>query len=139
MQLSMSEAMMSRIPAKVATIISNSLLALNVGSDRGVADDDKVYVMRTINVEDPDTHEKLGSVAVSVLSLRVTHVQPKLCTAVVTSTQDDDGNISPLRVRRAKKIADSSFEEKAGISVYVQVGDRVEIEIKDTYSDEPPF
>jgi hypothetical protein len=130
--------MMSKIIAKVATIISDSILALNVGSDKGVAEDDKAFVMRAIKVQDPDTSEELGTVRVSVLALRVNHVQPKLCTAYVTSAQDDVG-YNPTRVRKTKKIADSSMEEKPGISVFVQAGDRVEIEIKDTYSDEPPF
>jgi hypothetical protein len=134
----MSEAIMSKVIAKIAAVISDSLIAINVGSDKGVADDDKALVMRTIDIEDPDTSEKLGSVSVSVLALKVNHVQPKLCTAYVTSIQDDAGN-NPLRTRKAKKIVENSYEEKTGISVFMQIGDLVEIETKDKFSDEPPF
>ena len=37
------------------------------------------------------------------------------------------------------RIVIDSYEERQEISVFVQVGDRVEIETKDRYSDEPPF
>ena len=129
---------MSRLEAKVAEIISNNILAFNVGSDKGVATSDSAYVMRTVEVRDPDTGEKLGGVRVTVLQLRINHVQHKLCTAYVTSLQDEVVN-NPLATRRTKKIVERRAEEKTGVSVYIQRGDSAEIEIKDESSEEPPF
>jgi hypothetical protein len=130
--------MMPRVSGKVANVISNTLLAINIGSDKGVAEGDIAYVMRHIEIEDPDTREELGSVRVSVLNLRVNHVQPKLCTAYVVSTQDI-GQTNPIISRQTKRIVTQRSDEKQGISVYVKVGDIAEVDTKEKYSEEPPF
>lgn len=129
---------MARVPAKVANVISNTILAFNVGSDKGVTVGDTAYVMRHVEIEDPDTRENLGSVRVSVLQLRVNHVQAKLCTAYVTSTQET-GQSNPLAARPTKRIVTQRGEEKQGISVFVKVGDIADIEASEKSSEDPPF
>jgi hypothetical protein len=132
---------MNKIPAKVAAVLTDSIVALNIGSDNGVSVDDKANVLRRVEINDPDTHERLGEVGVIVLQLRVSHTQEKLCTAHVTSYQDDAAANVSTRVRRFKKIVKEPLDEKAGVNVYVEVGDIVNVEVKDSggFSDEPPF
>lgn len=131
---------MTSVPVKVATVISDSLLAFNAGTNRGIRAGDMATVYRIVEVSDPETKEKLGAVSVPKLSLRINHVQEKLCTGIVTSAQDEPTNVNVTRVRKLKRIVESSFDEKAGINVYVSPGDPSVIEIKEeSSSDEPPF
>lgn len=123
---------MKRIRAKVANVISESSVALNVGSNSGVKENLTVRIMRTVKVEDPDTKEELGQVLVTKLNLRVSLVQDKLCVARVTDTQDmplEDAIRSITRIRKKKTIVSSAFDEELGKSVHVSVGDNAVVDV----------
>lgn len=74
---------MVEIEAKVATILDSLKVVLNVGSDNGVAETDRVTLWRVVEVHDPDTGEILGRVRVDNLTLRIMSVQPRLSIAAV--------------------------------------------------------
>jgi len=126
------------VQAKVADILTEYLLAINAGSMNGVSERDVVSLKQIVEIMDPDTGEKLGTVAVSKLILQVNHVQSKLCTATVISTRDTDAPNSSVRVPQKKKIVHTELDAKQGVSVCVSIGDRADIELSG-FSDEPPF
>ena len=69
------------IEGKIAQILSENFVVINVGSESGV----KVGMMFVVlacgeAVEDPETGEVLGKWEVPKGTIRVTHVQPRLAT-----------------------------------------------------------
>lgn len=75
------------ISAKIATVLNDQMMAVNVGSDEGVDEGDSVILWETVTVTDPDTHEPLGDVRLKKLSMMVVSVQPKLAVATVPFDQ----------------------------------------------------
>ena len=71
------------IEAKIAALLSDTKLAVNVGSLSGVAKGDDVVIFETVSVTDPDTDEPLGEVKLVQLRLRIEDVQERLAVAVV--------------------------------------------------------
>ena len=71
------------IEAKIAALLSDTKLAVNVGSLSGVAKGDDVVIFETVSVTDPDTGEPLGEVKLVKLKLRIEDVQERLAVAVV--------------------------------------------------------
>jgi hypothetical protein len=117
------------IEVRVATIVTDTEIAFNAGSDQGVSKGDLAEVQREIVISDPDTKEELGSVLVAILNLRIDLVDPKFCIGLVTDlqeTENDLGNVLIGRNRR-KKIVGSRNQERAGVSVYVAIGAKAEI------------
>jgi hypothetical protein len=74
------------IRAKVASVLSDSELVFNVGSGRGVHEDDVATVFRQIPISDPDSHEDLGQIRRPVVRCRVTEVQQRMCVGTVLDT-----------------------------------------------------
>jgi hypothetical protein len=68
---------------KVASILSESQIAINVGSNAGVRLDDSVRVLRQVEIRDPDTNELLGSILLHVVGLKVNFVIERTATAIV--------------------------------------------------------
>jgi hypothetical protein len=50
------------IEARVATVLSKREVAFNVGTDRGVQEDDLATVIRMLEVTDPESEGSLGFV-----------------------------------------------------------------------------
>lgn len=121
------------VEAKVAAVLSESKLAFNIGSDAGVKTGGRALVQRRVTVTDPDTQEELGTVMITVLTLRITQVEPRFCVGDVTDvTGQQSGIISSVFINRPrKKIVATSFEETAGESVFVGPSDPAYIEIED--------
>lgn len=71
------------IDAKIATLLSDIRLAVNVGSLAGVAKGDQVVLFQTITVKDPDSGEPLGEVKLTTLRMSIEDVQERLAVAVV--------------------------------------------------------
>ena len=71
------------IHGRVARVLSERELVLNVGSDDGVITgmEFKVLDPRGENIRDPQTHEVIGSVDIVKTLVRVTAVQSKLAVA----------------------------------------------------------
>lgn len=71
------------IEGKVAEILDDTSVALNVGSSQGVKAGARVQIYRRVIVRDPDTSEPLGGVEVKTVRMRVVEVREKLCIARV--------------------------------------------------------
>ncbi|RLP76536.1 hypothetical protein D9V32_06710 [Mycetocola tolaasinivorans] len=69
---------------RVAEILRGDEIALNVGTDAGVAVDDRVVLFREIAITDPDSHRRLGEVQYPKLRLRVVTAEEQFCIARVT-------------------------------------------------------
>jgi len=106
--------MPDKLAASVASILSSSRIALNVGIAAGVAEGDPVFVMRTEHITDPDTKEELGSVDLVHLRFRVTQVDQRFCIAEVIELaegeQEPGINFLPrvLQPARRKRVADDT-------------------------------
>lgn len=74
---------MAEIRAQVARIISGSEIAVNAGTKSGVQKGDSVTVWRTVEIEDPETGESLGSYLRSQLHLQVSFVEERFSLAEV--------------------------------------------------------
>ena len=118
------------IAARVAAVVSDSEVAINVGAHQGVQADDVVVVMRTFQIADPDTGRPIGEVTRPKLRLRVVEVQPDLAVAK---------SIEPVEVRidiisafaRARTKGVTSDSAAAGPDVvFVARGDLVFVEVK---------
>lgn len=128
---------MRTINAKVATVLSATEIALNVGADQGVQVDDKVRLYRLVRVIDPDSKEDLGGVQLTKLNLKVNHVQARLCTAIVTDTEPSDvaSIFDVTKARRLKEIATQSSRNRPN-AVLVAVGEPAVIESRQAPEDE---
>jgi hypothetical protein len=71
------------IDAKVAKVLSDRRIAINIGSRNGVNVGDSVVFYEDVDVADPDTSEPLGSVRLRRLTMDVELVQDRLSVAVV--------------------------------------------------------
>ncbi len=116
---------------KVAAIISEYQLALNLGTKNGVAVGDDVTISRTIKVNDPDSGDYLGMIGLPKLRLKVMSVGEKLSLATVTDRV-------PARVQQSfmptaintqpfKRITSDPFETEDSTTVYVEVGEAAEV------------
>jgi hypothetical protein len=67
--------------AKIADVLSETSLVVNVGSADGVTKGDFVRIWEDKEILDPDTHEPLGTVRVTLAVATVSEVQEKLSVA----------------------------------------------------------
>jgi hypothetical protein len=75
--------MAREIDAKVARVMNETTIAINVGEDAGVEPGNLVVHWRTVDVTDPDTGETLGSVRLPNLRLEVSEVYERFSLARV--------------------------------------------------------
>lgn len=69
------------IRGKVAQVLSQRELAMNVGSEQGVEEGMKFDVMGSADIRDPDSKELIGKIERSKLRVRVSYVQEKVAVA----------------------------------------------------------
>lgn len=131
---------MTCIEGKLAALVDDSRVAVNLGSLAGVQEGDDVTLYRTVEVEDPDTGESLGSVDVEKLHLQVELVREKMCVAVVTDlyyadNEPADGVWALIRPKRRKRVA---FDVSKGDrrTVKVKIGERAVVDIAGEEGDE---
>ena len=73
--------MSRQIEGKVAAIIDDTTLVLNVGAEQGVIEGMAFAVFATHGqIQDPDSGEELGLWEMVKVRVVATHVQPRLCT-----------------------------------------------------------
>ena len=85
------------INGKVAAIIDDATLVLNVGLKQGVKEGTTFLVVdEHAEIADPDTGEPLGNWEMVKARLVVTHVQERMCT-VKAPTAPDDATLSSTR------------------------------------------
>jgi hypothetical protein len=73
------------IEAKIAAVLSETEVAVNAGTNKGVQLGDAVTFWKITEVKDPDTKEHLGSVRTPVLRMSVSVVRDLMAVAVVPS------------------------------------------------------
>ena len=76
--------MITPIRGKVARVLNEREIAINIGTAHGVAVDMYFDVIdpHYENIKDPDTNEALGSLRRPKVRVRITHVQERLSTAM---------------------------------------------------------
>lgn len=112
---------MADITSKIAQLITATQVAFNAGSKKGVKVGDYVTLYRTVDLEDPETKEPLGTVRVPRLLLRVNLVQEKFCVAeVITSDIDNPTAVSTYGIGRVKVTTGTST---IATVVRVQIGE----------------
>lgn len=129
--------MIDIVTGKVATILSDREIALNVGTNHGVSLDDVVTLTELVDVKDPDTKESLGSVRLVKLRLRISMATERYSVATVT---DRVTNTSPNQSRWVAapfKAITNLPSQVSGQAGYVTVG--VGEEARVSRADEPPF
>ena len=124
--------------AKVATVLSASLIALNLGSAAGIREGDKVRLHNSIAVSDPDTAEELGTVRLIRATFSVTSVQERICVAVIEDRiPNAAGNFFDPPKRKTITASAADADAK---SLFVQLGEEaVVVRAVEPQSDEPPF
>jgi hypothetical protein len=70
-----------RIEAKIAAVVNETTLVLNVGTDVGVGEDDQVEIWEEREIKDPDGGESLGFIKITLARAVVTEAQEKLSVA----------------------------------------------------------
>lgn len=128
---------MRKLEAKLAAVLDDHLVAFNAGTNAGVSEGDTVRIYNTIEVKDPDSGSKLGSVSISKLRFRVNHVQAKLCVAIVVDFEEPSRQANKLTPRRLKSVTLDPSSDDA-YAVYVKIGERAVIELSKG-EEEPPF
>ena len=119
--------MMTPIRGKVARMLNDLEIAINVGTANGVTIGMLFDVVDTAFQEilDPDTKEVLGSFDRSIVRVKVTHVQEKVAIATKYRYQsesvksDDSARISPVGPFARALMSPGSIEQ------YVETGDPV--------------
>lgn len=94
--------MSTQIEGKVAAIIDDTTLVLNIGSEQGVVEG-MVFAIFAAHgeIKDPDSGELLGNWELAKARVVATHVQPRMCTvrAPVIGEVSEAGNPRPLSSR----------------------------------------
>jgi hypothetical protein len=112
--------------AKVSGVVAESQIALNKGENDDIKLDDQVTLYRSVEVTDPDSGERLGSVQFPRLKLKVNLVATLYCVAVVTDYRPDAEPFNPIRVRRLKRVTEDPDEASANV-VYVKRGEEATV------------
>ena len=126
------------VEAKVAALISEFEIAINVGSRQGVQTDDVAVLLRTVEVTDPDTGTVIGTVTRPKLRLRVIEVQPDMAVAksIEPASAIEHVTFAGGRsvARRTKGVTSDRMVADADL-VYVGKGDAVIVEVKSFTAD----
>jgi hypothetical protein len=123
--------------AKVATILDENQIALNKGSDGGIAVGDTVGLFRNVEIVDPDTKKSLGTVSLGKLGLRINFVTATYSVARVTDRVAATPG-KPQVSLSTKTISEDPFiDVNDRTQVHVLVGERAVVS-RDIKED-PPF
>ncbi|MFH1567180.1 MAG: FlgT C-terminal domain-containing protein [Gemmatimonadota bacterium] len=112
--------MSESIAGKVAAIIDDTTLVLNVGSREGVRQGMVFAVVSAHQaIADPDTGESLGDWEAVKARVVVSHVQERMCTvrSPLQEEVDASGTLSTLMVRHSFGLYGSRREERQSLEV----------------------
>ena len=92
---------------KVATIVDEDQVAVNVGSQSGVAIGDLLTIRREVKVADPDTLDSLGAVSLVRLRLRITLLAEgfSVGTVIDQTPSNSFGGLIATQVKRTKTVS----------------------------------
>lgn len=125
--------MARELEAKVAEVISDTVIAINAGEDAGVELGDRVVVWRFVDVLDPDSGDILGTVRLENLRLKVSSVHQRFSLARVDS---DTPNFLAGMFRPSKVIV-STRRVLDAETVRLSEGDSVTVFIDDSLLSAP--
>ena len=100
------------IRGKVAAVLDENRLVLNVGTDHGVAPNMVFKIIETRTIRDPDTGDELGKVDVTKTRTLVGKVEERMSIAYPRSAYDDRF-FSSILTRQKFKSDDIQHTEKA--------------------------
>lgn len=130
--------MQSIATGKIATIVSPSEIAITCGEDTGIAVGDIVRVRKRIDIEDPDTHEPLGSVYVTSVSLTVTLVMERASVASVMDRVNANNVFAQIAMGgKVMKTLTTNFVEETSDTILVGIGQTVNVERSGSPVDQP--
>lgn len=121
--------MARELDAKVARVLSDTSIAINVGESSGVGRGNTVIVWRSVEVKDPDTGDVLGSVRLQNLRLDVYEVQPRFSLARV-ETRGFGSSLGGIFA--PSKVIASSNRVLDQEQVQLGIGDAVTVMIDDS-------
>ncbi len=126
--------------AKVAKVLSAHEIAINAGADKQVTEGSFVTVIDIVEINDPDTGDKLGSVRQNRLRLTIRVVGDRFAVARVIEPGSPGASGRPTLKRIVSGVDAMSGSPFGGSpsGVPVTVGDLCTVEIKPT-SDDIPF
>lgn len=131
------------VQGKVAMILNDREVVINRGKDHGVEMGAKFKVVETVEVEDPDTKETIGTIEREKIRLEVAHLEPAMSIARTYETykygghpvfRDNDSlrrhldplaNIMPRTdVKRIRPSSQKSTGDNTGLdAVPIEIGD----------------
>ncbi len=113
------------IRGKVAAVLDEERLVLNVGTDHGVAQKMVFGITGTRVIRDPDTGEKLGEVEVLKIKVQVGEIKERMSIAHPYQDYDTDFFLRPIRRKfRSKGIKPSTIASAISTQyVEVAIGD----------------
>ncbi|QOD04383.1 FlgT C-terminal domain-containing protein [Pseudarthrobacter sp. BIM B-2242] len=119
---------MPSIRGKVATVLDEDQIAINVGSNDGVQEGAKVVILREVNIPDPSIEGgSLGTAFVRKASLKVEIVEPRFSVARVSKVNRSQSlfmtNMEPEFV-----FVDDPAREGKG-RLFVQANDPIEVSV----------
>ena len=106
--------MSTQIVGKVAAIIDDTTLVLNVGAEHGVVEGMAFAIFASYGeIVDPDSGESLGSWEMVKARVVATHVQPRMCTvrAPAVGNAPTVGDTRPLSAMMVEHSVSSAKEE----------------------------
>ncbi|QYF88561.1 hypothetical protein [Arthrobacter sp. PAMC25284] len=122
---------MKRVNARIATVLGDQRVAINIGADIGVSVDDQVIIFDVIEIPDPDNPgEVLGETELPVLTMKIESVSDRFSVARVPFKMPNIGQIvSGIRAEPEVLITkDASMKERSGW-VVVEPGETVQVQL----------
>ena len=113
------------VRGKVAAVLDEERLVLNIGTDHGVARKMVFRITGTRVIRDPDTGDKLGEVEVMKIKVQVGEIKERLSIAHPYQGYDTDFFLRPIRRKfRSEGIKPSTIASAISTQhVEVSVGD----------------
>ena len=122
------------IECKVAQILSEEELVINAGSENGVEEEMTFDIMGMVTIKDPDSDEILDEIPFTKISVKASHVRPRVTVAETFRKYSRSYIMDILDFQESYK---ESFEyvQEQGIdqrNLTVYVGDLVRERVKKT-------
>ena len=108
------------IVGKVAAVVDNTTLVLNVGNSNGVREGMLfAIVSEHQEIEDPDSGESLGKWEAVKARVIVSHLQEKMCTvrSLLAEETEATGTLSAMMVRHSFGLYGQRSDERQSLSV----------------------
>ena len=108
------------IRGKVAAVLDEERLVLNIGKDHGVARKMVFKIAGTRVIRDPDTGDKLGEVEVTKIKVQVGEIKERMSIAHPYQGYDTDFLLRPIRRKFRSEGINPSTTASAISTQYVE-------------------